>query len=182
MLRLLDVRTPGEFAGGHIDGSYNVPLANLPEHRDELMTTAEPVVLICQSGRRADLAEDQLRAAGLPHIHVLDGGVNAWKSAELPLLRLSGKQPWDLERQVRITAGGIVAAAIAVSTVWSPARYIAGGVGVGLMIAALTNTCAMGMLLMKLPYNRTTTNTCELPGIAQTLTTSSPLPQHEGRP
>ena len=60
-LRMIDVRAPAEFASGHIRGSYNVPLPDLAEHRQELTSRAAgPVVLICRSGRRADTA---------PHVH-----------------------------------------------------------------------------------------------------------------
>lgn len=168
--RLLDVRTPGEFAAAHIEGSYNVPLPDLAEHRAELAGSTDPVVLICQSGMRASKAEEQLTAAGLNHIHVLDGGVNAWKAAGLPTLKAEGKAKWELERQVRLVAGGIVAASI-VASVWVPeARFVGGAVGAGLVFAAVTNTCAMGMALMKLPYNRSNTATCDMPTVAGALT------------
>ncbi len=150
--RLLDVRTTGEFEAAHVAGSYNVPLDLLGEHREEIARLDSPVVLICQSGNRAAKAEDTLRTAGLGNIRLLEGGMNAWVAAGEPVRTV--KERWGLERQVRLVAGSIVLTAIIVS-IWVPAaRFVAGAIGAGLTFAALSNTCAMGMLLSKLPYNR----------------------------
>ncbi|MGQ4481251.1 rhodanese-like domain-containing protein [Streptomyces sp. SAS_276] len=151
--RLLDVRTPGEFRTAHIPGSYNVPLDTLREHRAELLRHLdEDVVLICRSGGRAAQAEQALAEAGLPNLRVLEGGVLAWEAAGGPLNR--GPARWDLERQVRLVAGGIVLLS-GLAALLVPGLYLIGtAVGAGLTVAALTNTCAMGMLLSKLPYNR----------------------------
>ncbi|MFI6467924.1 rhodanese-like domain-containing protein [Streptomyces sp. NPDC050528] len=151
--RLLDVRTPGEFRTAHIPGSYNVPLDTLREHRAELLHHLdEDVVLICRSGGRAAQAEQALTEAGLPNLRILEGGVLAWETAGGPLNH--GPARWDLERQVRLVAGGIVLLS-GLATLLVPGLYLIGtAVGAGLTVAALTNTCAMGMLLSKLPYNR----------------------------
>lgn len=151
--RLLDVRTPGEFRTAHIPGSYNVPLDTLREHRAELRHHLdEDVILICRSGARAAQAEQALAEAGLPNLRVLDGGVLAWETAGGPLTR--GPERWDLERQVRLVAGALVLVT-GVAGLFVPGLHLIGtAVGAGLTIAALTNTCAMGMLLSKLPYNR----------------------------
>ena len=151
--RLIDVRTPGEFAAGHIEGAYNVPLDLLREHRDELRHHLdETVVLICRSGTRAAQAEQALAAAGMPNLRILDGGMVAWEAAGAPVRR--PRPRWDLERQVRLVAGALVLAAVVVGAVFPPVTWLAAIVGGGLTVAALTNTCLMGMLLTKLPYNR----------------------------
>ncbi|MEU5894230.1 rhodanese-like domain-containing protein [Streptomyces sp. NPDC047461] len=151
--RLLDVRTPGEFRTAHIPGSYNVPLDTLREHRGELLHHLdEDVILICRSGARAAQAEQALAEAGLPNLRVLDGGVTAWETAGGPLTR--GPERWDLERQVRLIAGTLVVVT-GIAGLFLPGLHLIGtAVGAGLSVAALTNTCAMGMLLAKLPYNR----------------------------
>ncbi|MFF4655743.1 rhodanese-like domain-containing protein [Streptomyces sp. NPDC001381] len=151
--RLLDVRTPGEFRTAHIPGSYNVPLDTLREHRAELRHHLdEDVVLICGSGARAAQAEQALAEAGLPNLRVLDGGVMAWEAAGGALTR--GPERWDLERQVRLVAGTLVLIT-GIAGLFLPGLHLIGtAVGAGLTVAALTNTCAMGMLLAKLPYNR----------------------------
>jgi rhodanese-related sulfurtransferase len=151
--RIIDVRSPAEFESAHIPGAYNVPLDQLGEHRDELARHLdEPVVLVCRSGARAGQAEQRLAAAGMGNIAVLDGGMLAWEAAGGAMNR--GTQRWDLERQVRLVAGSIVLLSILLSLIFPAARFVAGFVGAGLVFAAMTNSCAMGMLLTKLPYNR----------------------------
>ena len=151
--RVLDVRTPAEFETSHIPGSYNVPLDKLREHRAELRRHLdEDVVLVCRSGARAEQAEKALAEVGLPGLHVLEGGMVAWEHAGAPVRR--GRQTWELERQVRLAAGSIVAASILGSTAVPRLKWLAAGIGTGLVGAALTNTCAMGMLLSKMPWNK----------------------------
>ncbi|MEV0810828.1 rhodanese-like domain-containing protein [Micromonospora sp. NPDC050200] len=151
--RLLDVRTPGEFETSHIPGSYNVPLDLLREHRAELRQHLdEDVVLICHSGTRAGQAGQVLADAGLPNLKILDGGITAWRAAQAPISR--GRPRWDLERQVRLVAGSIVLVSVLASVFVPGLKWVAAFVGAGLTFAALTDTCAMGMLLSRLPYNR----------------------------
>ncbi|GHJ55092.1 rhodanese-like domain-containing protein [Micromonospora chersina] len=151
--RLLDVRTPAEFETSHIPGSYNVPLDLLKEHREELRNHLdEDVVLVCRSGARATQAEQALAGVGLPNLKVLNGGIMAWQAANAPIKR--GAPRWDLERQVRLVAGSIVLASVLGSVFVPQLKWVAGFIGAGLTFAAVTNTCAMGMMLGKLPYNR----------------------------
>lgn len=151
--RVLDVRTPGEFETVHIPGAYNVPLDLLREHRDEICGhLTEEVVLVCRSGQRAAQAEEALRTAGLANVHILEGGMNSWEAGGFGVNR--GAQRWELERQVRLIAGLIVAVSVLVGVVVPGAQWIAFVMGAGLAAAAATNTCVMGMMLAKLPYNR----------------------------
>ncbi|GAA4288557.1 rhodanese-like domain-containing protein [Georgenia daeguensis] len=151
--RLIDVRTPAEFETVHIPGAYNVPLDTLREHREEIARRLdEDVVLICRSGQRASQAREALAAAGLPNLHLLEGGMQAWQSAGGEVNR--GRSRWDLERQVRLVAGSVVLTSILASTRVPGAKWLAAALGGGLTAAALTNTCAMGAALSKLPYNR----------------------------
>ncbi|MFB7667912.1 rhodanese-like domain-containing protein [Kitasatospora sp. NPDC056138] len=151
--RLLDVRTPGEFRTVHIPGAHNVPLDTLREHRAELLHHLdEDTVLICRSGARAARAEQALSDAGLPDLRVLEGGMVAWEAAEGPVTR--GAARWELERQVRLIAGSIVLVSGLVALAVPGVGLAATAVGAGLTFAALTNTCAMGTVLARLPYNR----------------------------
>ena len=155
-VRVLDVRTPAEFETMHIPGAYNVPLDTLREHREELSNHLDSdVVLVCRSGVRARQAEQALAGVGLPDLRILDGGILAWEQAGGEVRR--GRQRWELERQVRLAAGSIVLTSVAVSMVVRRAQLLAGGVGAGLTFAALSNSCLMGSILMKLPYNRSST-------------------------
>jgi rhodanese-related sulfurtransferase len=151
--RLLDVRSPAEFETVHIRGAYNVPLNLLREHRDEIVDHLDDeVVLVCRSGGRAGQAEQTLRAAGLANVHVLAGGITAWEANGFAVNR--GAQRWDLERQVRLLAGSVVLTSLLGSIGVPRLKWLAAGMGGGLTVAALTNSCAMGMLLSRLPYNR----------------------------
>jgi rhodanese-related sulfurtransferase len=149
---LLDVRSPAEFETVHIPGSVNIPLDQLDRQAAALADRGRPLVLVCRSGARATQAQTKLAAVGCVSTTVLDGGVVAWEKAGAPVER--GAQKWDLERQVRLVAGGLVLGFVLASIVVPPLRYLAGAVGAGLVFAALSNTCAMGNLLSKLPYNR----------------------------
>lgn len=155
---LVDVRTPGEYETAHIAGSINLPLDQIDSHLQHIVAAAgTAMVIVCQSGNRAEQCQTKLAAAGLTDVAVMTGGMNAWLAEDGAVVR--GRQRWSLERQVRLAAGGIVLASILVS-IWLPAaRYMAGFIGAGLTFAALTDTCAMGVMLSKLPYNRPTSST-----------------------
>jgi len=169
--RIIDVRTPAEFETAHIPGAYNVPLDLLREHRTELRTHLdEDVVLVCRSGARATQAGQTLADAGPPNVKVLTGGILAWQAAAAPVN--AGRPRWDLERQVRLLAGTVVLASILASIAVPPIKWVAALLGAGLAVAALTNTCAMGMLLGRLPYNRG--SSCDLDTIVAQLRDTTP--------
>ncbi|SOC53019.1 Rhodanese-related sulfurtransferase [Blastococcus aggregatus] len=152
---LIDVRTPAEFEAGHIPGAVNVPLDELKGSLDELRTVLDDhhdVVLVCRSGARAGQAQEALQAAGLSSPAVLSGGIVDWEKTGGTVNR--GRQSWELERQVRLAAGSLVVAGIVGSTVAPKAKWLSGFVGGGLVFAALTDTCAMGMALAKMPWNK----------------------------
>jgi rhodanese-related sulfurtransferase len=167
--RLLDVRTPGEFDAEHIDGAYNVPLDTLGEHGREIRAGVQaPVVLVCRSGQRARQAESALAAAGMQSLHVLDGGMTAWTAGGQPVKR--GAPRMSLERQVRIVAGLLAATGGFLALFVHPGfAALSAFIGSGLVFAGVTDTCTMGLLLAKLPYNRAAT-TCDVPTMVRALT------------
>lgn len=151
---VVDVRTPGEFETAHIAGSVNIPLDQVSAHLRRIVSDAGgKMVLVCQAGGRARQAAAKLASAGLRDVVVLDGGMNAWSAAGGPVER-TGRARWSLERQVRLVAGLIVLGS-AVASIGAPqAVFVAAAVGAGLAFAALTDSCAMGMMLSRLPFNR----------------------------
>jgi len=166
--RVLDVRTPGEFEAEHIAGAYNVPLDTLAEHAEEVRSAvASPVVLVCRSGQRARKADAALLAAGMTNLHVLGGGMTAWVAAGRPVRR--GAPRLSLERQVRIAAGALTGAGGLLALLVHPLfAAVPAVIGSGLVFAGITDTCAMGMLLAKLPYNRA--GSCDVQRMVRELT------------
>jgi rhodanese-related sulfurtransferase len=157
---LLDVREFPEFAGGHLEGARLLPLNDLERGAGKLPKDRE-IVCICRSGRRSAEAAATLGQLGFAKVSQLAGGVTAWTEAGLPLER-EARAPWALERQVRLVAGLLVLLGLGLSRVWPVAIALAWFVPLGLVFAAVTDSCAMGMLIAKLPWNRRTTSACSL--------------------
>jgi rhodanese-related sulfurtransferase len=155
---LVDVREYPEFAGGHVSGAQLLPLAELESRAGELPRDRE-IVTVCRSGRRSADAAEKLARLGFPQVGQLAGGVMAWEAAGLPLERDS-RAPWALERQVRFVAGLLVLSGLALSFVWPAAIALGWFVALGLIFAAVTDSCAMGMLIAKLPWNRRSAPAC----------------------
>lgn len=154
-LVIIDVRSAAEFESLHIRGSYNVPLPLLSEHTAELAARlGERVVLVCQSGVRAEQARQKLAGAGIGTAYVLTGGAPGFADAGGDVVR--GAARWDLERQVRMAAGSLVLTGLVGGRFVSPKlRTLAGVIGTGLTFSAASNTCAMGKALAAMPWNKT---------------------------
>jgi phage shock protein E len=80
---LVDVRTPEEFATGHIPGAVNIALQSLPQHMATLPHD-QPIVLYCRSGARSREAVNILTQSGFNDIHDL-GGITEWRNQGLPV-------------------------------------------------------------------------------------------------
>ena len=169
-IRVLDVRTGGEFESVHIPGSYNVPLDTLAEHADDLADVEHPVVLVCQTGGRATTAHGALRVAGKQQLHILEGGMQAWRTAGGDVIEGTSDR-WAMDRQVRLAAGSMVIAGVLASIFVPKAKWLSGGVASGLVYSALSNTCAMGTVLAKLPYNQV--DRCDIAGVLDDLRTAA---------
>jgi rhodanese-related sulfurtransferase len=153
---LIDVRTPVEFREIHAEAARNLPLDNLdPSAVSQGKNGAAHVTVyfICRTGSRARQACERLQAAGFPHVATVEGGTQAWEAAGLPVTR--GKKAISLERQVRIAAGLLVLIGVTLGWLVHPAAAgLAAFVGAGLVFAGVTDTCGMGMLLAKMPWNQ----------------------------
>lgn len=153
---LVDVRTPGEYKARHASGARLLPLDTIKP--DVAKAEAEqhngnPLLLLCKSGKRAQQAAEALEAAGASHVYVVTGGTDAWAAAGLPVEE--GKGVISLERQVRIAAGSIVLLGVVLGFTVTPGFFwLSGFVGAGLVFAGITDTCGMGMLLARMPWNR----------------------------
>jgi rhodanese-related sulfurtransferase len=149
---LVDVRSPSEYATGHIPGAVSMPMEQVQSRIPDLDSEG-PVILVCQSGQRARMVAALLEPCG-KNLLVLDGGTSAWTKAGLPTV-VTSRTRWSLDRQIRLAAGLLVltgvALALTTSFLWI---YLAGFVGFGLTFAGLTNLCPMAVLLGLLPWNR----------------------------
>jgi rhodanese-related sulfurtransferase len=151
--QLIDVREYAEFAGGRVPGAKSLPLGEL-EKRSAEFDRAKPVYVMCRAGRRSAEAQKKLTLLGFGSVTNVAGGFEAWKNAGLPTER-DANAPWALERQVRFAAGSLVLIGVLVSVLIHPySVWLAGFVGAGLVFAAVTDTCAMAMLLAKMPWNK----------------------------
>ena len=155
-LDVIDVRTPVEFRELHAAIARSVPLDSLDPHTvvtERNGTASDPLYVICRSGNRSTKACEQFVNAGYTNVVNVAGGTQAWDAAGLPVVR--GKKAVSLERQVRIAAGFLVFAGAVLAHFVHPYWIgLPAFVGAGLMFAGITDTCAMGMLIAKMPWNR----------------------------
>lgn len=151
---LLDVRTDGEFAHLHATGATSLPLHTMSRESMQLLN-GKKIICICQKGRRGEQAATTLIQNGFGPVYNIVGGTEAWEHDGLSVQR--GKQAVSLERQVRIVAGLLVVIGIAAGNFVSPYfLYLSLFVGCGLVFAGVTDTCAMGSLLARCPWNSKT--------------------------
>jgi len=149
---LLDVRSPIEFESERIEGALNVPLDALDTRVDEIPEGAD-VVVVCRTGVRATIAAESLARAGR-RARVLDGGVQAWRRARLPLRE--GRKRLPVDRQVQLIAGVMVLGGVGLGLMVSPwFLALAAFFGAGLTFAGATGTCGLALMLMRLPWNAT---------------------------
>lgn len=147
---LIDVRTPVEFREVHLPFARNLPLDRL-DPASCAGSPDRPLLVVCRSGSRGRQACERLLAAGVHAVNV-EGGTLACVEAGLPVVR--GRKAISLERQVRIAAGLLVLLG-AVGSFWVPALAgLAAFVGAGLVFAGITDTCGMGLLLARMPWNQ----------------------------
>lgn len=153
---LIDVRTPIEYREVHLARARNVPLDRL--NPVEVMngrngSKDDPLYVICRSGNRGRQACEKFQAAGFTNVINVEGGTLACVESGVPVVR--GARMISLERQVRIAAGLLVVIGAALGWLVHPAFIgIAAFVGAGLVFAGVTDTCGMGMMLARMPWNR----------------------------
>jgi rhodanese-related sulfurtransferase len=150
---LVDIREADEFARAHIPGARSQPLSAFEAAHLAIDPDAD-VVFTCRTGMRTAGACDRLAARVSGNAFVLDGGLDAWTRAGLPVER-NPAAPMELNRQVQITAGLMILTGVVLGFLVSPLWFgLSGFVGAGLTFAGLSGTCAMARLLMLMPWNR----------------------------
>lgn len=158
---LLDVRTPAEFDARHVRGAHLLPLDELSPDRaiarlgGNGLGKEQPLYVTCQSGLRAAQAARRLAEAGYPRVTVLEGGVQAWAQAGLPVVTGKARSTLSLERQVQIALGVLVLLKVGFGFAVHPAFFVLlAALGVGLVVAGITENCALARLIARMPWNR----------------------------
>ena len=182
-IELIDVRTPVEFREVHLEIARNVPLDQLDPKallQARSGSDLEPLYVICKSGGRGQQACEKFIKAGFANVVNVEGGTTACITAGLPVVR--GQKAISLERQVRIAAGSLVVLG-AVGSYTLDARFIwlSAFVGAGLVFAGITDTCGMGMLLARMPWNKCSTGKDASCAVMRTIDQLVPCPASVSR-
>jgi rhodanese-related sulfurtransferase len=146
---LVDIRGRDEHARERIPGARNLPLGSAVK-----VETSAPVVFHCRSGGRTSANAATLAQAANSEAYILDGGLDAWKRAGLPVA-VDRTQPIDIIRQVQIAAGSLVLLGVLLGFFARPEFYLLSAlIGAGLLFAGLSGWCGMAKLLGVMPWNR----------------------------
>ena len=151
---LVDVREADEHARERIPGARHHAISTLDaEH--PARPGDEVLIFHCRSGARTQANAPRL-ASSAPgcEAYVLEGGLDAWKKAGLPVALDRGK-PIEIMRQVQIVAGSLVLLGVVLGFRVTPLFFLLSGfVGAGLTMAGATGFCGMARLLALMPWNR----------------------------
>lgn len=156
---ILDVRERDEFEAEHIEHSINVPLSHfLPVAPGVLNQLKEKnVVIMCRSGNRAKLANDQIKNLGYSdkiNAMVFEGGIVEWKRRGNKTLAKNAKH-LPIMRQVQLVAGTTVLLTTILGAFVNPwFLLISAAFGAGLTVAGSTGFCGMANFLALMPWNK----------------------------
>ena len=168
-VHLIDVRTPAEFAEVHAVDAIHAPLDRLDPVRlsvEHGIQQDETIYVICKMGGRSRKACDQLVSAGFSMVVNVDGGTDAWVAADLPVIR-GERKAFAIQRQVQILAGSLVLLGAALTPVSPWFVTLSAFIGAGLVFSGLTDTCAMGTMLAKMPWNQAPKSKVDPPAVAE---------------
>lgn len=150
---LVDIREADEHAREKIPGASHKPLSAI-DAADFSDVEGKIAIFHCRSGARTQGNAARLSAAAACDAYVLEGGIDAWKKAGLPV-KLDRKQPIDLMRQVQIATGSLVVVGAVLGFLVAPAFYVLSAfVGAGLVFAGISGFCGMARMLALMPWNR----------------------------
>jgi rhodanese-related sulfurtransferase len=150
---LVDIREADEHARERIPGARHAALSRLERDAPQA-GSAGTVIFHCRSGGRTSANAARLKAATPCEAYVLDGGLESWKAAGLPVEK-DARQPIEIMRQVQIGAGGLVLAGVILSQLVNPAWIgLSAFVGAGLVFAGVSGWCGMAKALAYMPWNK----------------------------
>jgi len=150
---LVDIREPDEFARRHVKGALSRPLSGF-EAAHLKIAADQDVIFTCKSGMRTAGACQRLASAVEGQPLVMEGGLDAWAAAGLPVVE-NARAPMEIMRQVQIAAGLLVVTGVVLGFAVHPAFFIlSGAIGLGLAQAGATGFCGLAKLLVQMPWNR----------------------------
>ena len=150
---LIDIRESDEHVREHIIGARLAPLSAIDSH-DFDRDHGKVAVFHCKSGMRTQANAARLLAHGFKEAFFLDGGIEAWKAAGLPV-HTNAKAPLEIMRQVQIIAGSLILLGIGLGALVHAAFFaLPAFVGGGLLFAGLSGWCGMAQVLKTMPWNR----------------------------
>ena len=148
---LVDIRESEEFAREHIDGARLESLSVLtllaPDPDRE-----RPAVFYCHSGKRTKGNVTSLEGRGFAAAYLIEGGLEGWKKAGLPVVQRA--VPLPMPRQIQMIAGSLVLIFSLLSFFIPAFTWLSVFVGAGLVFAGYTGICLMAKLLVRMPWNR----------------------------
>lgn len=148
---VVDVREADEHAREHIEGTTLMPLSRFDA---ATLPKGGTLVFQCRSGTRSQEAAQRALAGGCAGVCYLEGGLNAWRQAGLPIVE-DRRLPISIMRQVQITAGSLVVVGTLLGALVNPwFLLLSGFVGAGLAFAGLSGTCGLALVLGKMPWNK----------------------------
>lgn len=161
---LIDIRESDERARASIPGSKHMPLSKLDSFAQVPAEAAQTVVFHCKGGNRTAVNAAKLQAKTQCHAYVLDGGIDAWKAAGLPLADtattpaaqgVQRKPPIEIIRQVMIVAGSLALLGVVLGFSVAPEWfYLSGAIGAGLIFSGVSGWCLMANILKLMPWNK----------------------------
>jgi rhodanese-related sulfurtransferase len=155
--QVVDVREFTEYEAERIAGARLIPLSAFVQQAGGI-DRERPVFLVCRSGTRAAQAAEQLAQLGHPDVRIVEGGIQAWVAAGYPV-ECGTSRVWSLERQVRFAAGTGVLLGVGLAWVVHPwFTALTAFIGAGLVFSAVTDTCGMGLVLARMPWNQRPTD------------------------
>jgi rhodanese-related sulfurtransferase len=158
-LCIIDVRTAAEVRATSLPGALHLPLQEVTAEAvkqaiQQQGKNPQKIFILCRSGRRAETAAQQLDGHIDQPIVVIEGGIQAVEKLQ-PEWVLTQGTAVSLERQVRIAAGSLILIGVilgfAVHSAWFA---LSGFVGAGLLFSGITDSCAMAMILARMPWNK----------------------------
>lgn len=154
---LIDVREPDEFAAEHIACASSMPLGMIGEMLELMdIPAGRRVIFQCMKGGRGSKACAVIESSGLPGgVFNIEGGLEGWKAAGLPVVGKSAAPRFPIFRQVQMVIGSLVFLLVAIGFMGLTVGFIlAGIVGGMLAFAGFTGWCGLAMLLERMPWNR----------------------------